>query len=97
MGIGIDELVKQGHLKHLLPGPLYWCVVPPLLFVLHTGLFNCSHCTVLYTALPQICSQSQGSGKEGISGEASEHGVCRQLMLLHATGLRHSSLGLCRQ
>lgn len=24
MGIGVDELVKQGMLQHLLPGPLYW-------------------------------------------------------------------------
>ena len=24
MGIGVDELVKQGMLEHLLPGPLYW-------------------------------------------------------------------------
>ena len=24
LGIGVDELVNQGFLKHLLPGPLYW-------------------------------------------------------------------------
>ncbi|GAX82993.1 hypothetical protein CEUSTIGMA_g10420.t1 [Chlamydomonas eustigma] len=24
LGVGVDELVKQGYLKHLLPGPLYW-------------------------------------------------------------------------
>eukprot|EP00798_Chlamydomonas_sp_ICE-L_P008196 gene8196-1458_t len=24
LGIGVDEMVKQGKLQHLLPGPLYW-------------------------------------------------------------------------
>ncbi len=24
LGVGVDELVKQGYMKHLLPGPLYW-------------------------------------------------------------------------
>lgn len=26
LGIGVDELVKRGMLKHLLDGPLYWWV-----------------------------------------------------------------------
>eukprot|EP00955_Chlamydomonas_euryale_P100313 365274-Chlamydomonas_euryale.AAC.17 len=24
LGVGVDELVKQGYMKHLLGGPLYW-------------------------------------------------------------------------
>jgi hypothetical protein len=24
LGVGVDELVAQGHMRHLLPGPLFW-------------------------------------------------------------------------